>query len=159
MLLTSTLRKDDFEELAADPRVPIKARDRFERDLEWSNQMRDRLRSDLQHARAIIAEKGPTELFAALDRGQLLPAVLSPLGLAAYYNSWRENRTDQEALERRPFLFREVPHDTQSALPLLLAHARNIAFLIGRANNAPHPAALDDDLRKQRKPASRSCST
>jgi hypothetical protein len=49
------------------------------------------LRSDIQRARQLIAEKGLRGLFDALDRGELLPAVLLPLGLAGAYQGKPSN--------------------------------------------------------------------
>jgi hypothetical protein len=49
------------------------------------------LRSDIQRARQLIAEKGLRGLFDALDGGELLPAVLLPLGLAGAYQGKPSN--------------------------------------------------------------------
>jgi hypothetical protein len=62
-----------------------RAEARVGRDAELAQATNDMLRSDIQRARQIIAEKGLRGLFDALDRGELLPGVLVSLGLAGAY--------------------------------------------------------------------------
>jgi hypothetical protein len=59
------------------------ARDRLQRDIDYARQTGQPLRPDVQRAREIIGTEGPfggfTGLFAALRRGEALPAVLVPV--------------------------------------------------------------------------------
>jgi hypothetical protein len=57
---------------------------RLERDAQRERLMSG-AREDIQRAREIIATSGLRGLFGALARRELLPAVLTPLGLAHLY--------------------------------------------------------------------------
>jgi len=82
--LESHLTPEVVRRLDADPAVRAAALARLERDAEVAARTGQPLRQDVQNARRIVAESGFSGLLAALQRGELLPAVALPLlGLAA----------------------------------------------------------------------------
>ena len=57
---------------------------RFARDAEFGQKSGEVPRPDIQRARDIVAREGLRGLRPALNRGELLPSVLGPLGLAPF---------------------------------------------------------------------------
>lgn len=73
--LRKWLTPEHIRRLDASPEIAQRVRDRLERDEEWARAQGWDTREDIRRAREIIEKEGFSGLFAALDRGALLPAA------------------------------------------------------------------------------------